>query len=270
VDQYHEEKDGKKTIINLGRFDEVRHLTWLTSHPSKRPKPVATRKSVSHHYSSGDICDMTGKPRHVEVKLKCKKSDSPSAVSLYLLEPKTCEYVLGIESPLVCDIMHLADENGFMNIAKEDLDKPRSTITTTKTTITKSESPKVIVPPAQQQANSGEPPQPPPPKTETKSETFTTTKTTTTTKVEHHTDVKHHTDIKHHAPKKTSEDTRQTLSKIERLAREEVEGRLRVLEKTKQDLEEKLDLGNIMYDDDDEENDDEDLEEFDEKDFALP
>ena len=32
-----------------------------------------------------------GQPRHVEVKLKCKKSDSPSAVSIYLLEPKTCE-----------------------------------------------------------------------------------------------------------------------------------------------------------------------------------
>ena len=32
-----------------------------------------------------------GKPRMVEVKLKCKKSDSPSVVTLYLLEPKTCE-----------------------------------------------------------------------------------------------------------------------------------------------------------------------------------
>ena len=39
----------------------------------------------------GDLCDVTGQPRHVEVKLKCKKSDSPSAVSIYLLEPKTCE-----------------------------------------------------------------------------------------------------------------------------------------------------------------------------------
>ena len=42
----------------------------------------------------------SGKPRHVEVKLKCKKSESASAVSIYLLEPKTCEYVLGVESPL--------------------------------------------------------------------------------------------------------------------------------------------------------------------------
>jgi hypothetical protein len=33
--------------------------------------------------------------RHIEVKLKCKPADSPSTVTLYLLEPKTCEYVLG-------------------------------------------------------------------------------------------------------------------------------------------------------------------------------
>ncbi len=31
------------------------------------------------------------KPRTVEVKLKCKKAESPSTVSLYLLEPRTCE-----------------------------------------------------------------------------------------------------------------------------------------------------------------------------------
>ena len=34
---------------------------------------------------------LSGKHRQVEVKLKCKPSDSPSAVSLYLLEPRTCE-----------------------------------------------------------------------------------------------------------------------------------------------------------------------------------
>ncbi len=57
------------------------------------------------------------------MKLKCKRSDSPSTVSLYLLEPKTCEYVLGVESPLVCDIIHLADQDGIMDITKEDFDE---------------------------------------------------------------------------------------------------------------------------------------------------
>ena len=62
---------------------------------------------------------ITGKPRHVEVKLKCKKSESPSAVSIYLLEPKTCEYVLGVESPLVCDILASADEYGLMKVSSK-------------------------------------------------------------------------------------------------------------------------------------------------------
>ena len=70
----------------------------------------------------GIICKygfITGKPRHVEVKLKCKKSESPSAVSIYLLEPKTCEYVLGVESPLVCDILASADEYGLMKVSSK-------------------------------------------------------------------------------------------------------------------------------------------------------
>lgn len=110
VDQYHEEGPGQRTTINLGRFSEADHLAWLEDHPSKRPKPVAQRKHVSIFYSGGDVCDLTGKPRHIEVKLKCKPADSPSTVTLYLLEPKTCEYVLGVESPLVCDILPHADQ----------------------------------------------------------------------------------------------------------------------------------------------------------------
>ena len=66
------------------------------------------------------------------------------------------------------------------------------------------------------------------------------------------------------------------MSKIEQLAREEVESRLRELERAKKELEQKLDLGTFLYDEDypeederlhyDEELDDEDEE----KEFALP
>ena len=46
--------------------------------------------------------------------MKCKQADSPSTVSLYLLEPKICEYVLGVESPLVCDILpHVDPDTGL-------------------------------------------------------------------------------------------------------------------------------------------------------------
>merc|ERR1719397_2140917 len=64
-----------------------------------RPKVKEARKQVSIFYSGGEICDVTGKPRKIEVKMKCKQADSPSTVSLYLLEPKICEYVLGVDSP---------------------------------------------------------------------------------------------------------------------------------------------------------------------------
>ena len=65
VDQYHEEKGGphgtKKTVLNLGRFDMAKHKEWIDQNPSKKPKPIETRKHVSHFYSGGDICDITGK-----------------------------------------------------------------------------------------------------------------------------------------------------------------------------------------------------------------
>ena len=48
-------------------------------------------------------------------------------MSLYLLEPRTCEYVLGIESPLVCDIIHLADNDGLMEFGRDDFDPARET-----------------------------------------------------------------------------------------------------------------------------------------------
>ena len=46
------------------------------------------------------------------MKLKCVTNSlgNPSSVSLYLLEPKVCEYVLGVESPLICDILEHADD----------------------------------------------------------------------------------------------------------------------------------------------------------------
>ena len=109
VDQYHDEGQGRRTVINLGHFNIEDHRKWLDSHPAKRPKEGKMRKQVSVFYSDGDFCDEVGKPRQIEVKMKCKPGESASTVSLYLLEPKVCQYVLGVESPLVCDLLPLAD-----------------------------------------------------------------------------------------------------------------------------------------------------------------
>jgi len=121
VDQYHEEAGGQRTVVRLGEFNEAAHLKWLDEHPTKRPKVKEARKQVSIFYSGGEICDVTGKPRKIEVKMKCKQADSPSTVSLYLLEPKICEYVLGVESPLVCDILpHVDPSTGLFPAALVD------------------------------------------------------------------------------------------------------------------------------------------------------
>lgn len=129
VEQYHTEKDGSKTSINLGLFNKEKHLEWIKQHPNKRPKPVADRTTLSHLYSGGSVCDKTGKPRQTEVRLKCLSNASNiNSVSLYLLEPRFCEYILGVESPLICDILERADENGLVETYKEDLDEDISTV----------------------------------------------------------------------------------------------------------------------------------------------
>ena len=97
VEQYHEEKGVRKSVISLGRWNAEKHIKWLDQNPDRRPKKGKTPKMVSHYYGDGDTCPETGKPRHVEVKLKCKYTEGHSdTVSLYLLEPLTCSYILGV------------------------------------------------------------------------------------------------------------------------------------------------------------------------------
>ncbi|XP_043462535.1 endoplasmic reticulum lectin 1 isoform X1 [Leptopilina heterotoma] len=118
VMQYHLERDGTKTTVDLGKFDKEKHLKWIEAHPHKKPKLLAQGKQLSHFYSDGSICDKTGKLRQTEVKLKCVTNPlgSQSSVSLFLLEPKTCEYILGVESPLICNILQYADnETGLIS-----------------------------------------------------------------------------------------------------------------------------------------------------------
>lgn len=112
-------------------------LTWIQMKPCyccSFPSIFHCRL-VSHFYGHGDVCDLTGKPRQVIVKLKwvnstgsvslprvnawvrqypdvsrwfthlisllsvrCKESESPHAVTVYMLEPQTCQYILGVGS----------------------------------------------------------------------------------------------------------------------------------------------------------------------------
>uniref|UniRef100_K1QSM0 Endoplasmic reticulum lectin 1 n=1 Tax=Magallana gigas TaxID=29159 RepID=K1QSM0_MAGGI len=84
--QFHDDPEGR-TVIYLGQWNEKKHLEWVSKNPSKMPKEKGKRKCVENNAS-------------------------PHSVSIYLIEPKTCEYIMGIESPLFCSILDRADEYG--------------------------------------------------------------------------------------------------------------------------------------------------------------
>ncbi|CAI5771318.1 Uncharacterized protein PODLI_1B020916 [Podarcis lilfordi] len=120
VHQYHKDKDNAKTTIVVGTWNKEEHLQWAQKNVARayhlKDDGLQTVKMVSHYYGNGDLCDLTDKPRQVTVKLKCKESDSPHAVTVYMLEPHSCQYVLGVESPVICKILDTADENGMLSV----------------------------------------------------------------------------------------------------------------------------------------------------------
>lgn len=129
VRQFHIDKNGETSII-LGIFKENLHKEYLENHPEKRPKLKSNRKQITHFYAEGSFCEKSGKQRQTEVVLKClENAQSPSSVSLYLLEPKTCNYILGVESPLICKIIDKVDENALIPAKIDNKDESTSSST---------------------------------------------------------------------------------------------------------------------------------------------
>ncbi|XP_028845326.1 endoplasmic reticulum lectin 1 [Denticeps clupeoides] len=120
VHQYHEDREQGKNIVVVGNWNEEEHMEWAKKNIARsyqlKDDVVQKVKVVSHFYGHGDVCDLTGRSRQVIVKLKCKDSESPHAVTVYMLEPNTCQYVLGVESPVICKILDTADENGLLSV----------------------------------------------------------------------------------------------------------------------------------------------------------
>lgn len=120
VHQYHEDKEQGKNIVVVGNWNAEEHIDWAQKNVARtyqlKNDGVQKVKLVSHYYGHGDTCDLTGKPRQVIVKLKCKESESPHAVTVYMLEPQTCQYILGVESPVICRILDTADEYGLLSL----------------------------------------------------------------------------------------------------------------------------------------------------------
>ncbi|XP_074647025.1 endoplasmic reticulum lectin 1-like isoform X2 [Tubulanus polymorphus] len=113
VSQYHEEK-GIRTTIVLGRWNIQEHMSWR----KKNSEMINNlpHKPIVNFYSNGDNCDLTNKPREVEVRLKCKDDPKrPHAMAISLAEPRSCHYILTVESNILCSIMDRADDYGIIS-----------------------------------------------------------------------------------------------------------------------------------------------------------
>jgi len=111
--QFHRDRDGTRIVVTLGLWDEKEHFKWVAEQAQKNKK-VKRMNSISNRYSNGDYCDASSSARNVEVKLKCSSNGDSHSVSIYLSEPNICEYIMGLESPLFCDLIHKADSNGLL------------------------------------------------------------------------------------------------------------------------------------------------------------
>ncbi|XP_031552840.1 endoplasmic reticulum lectin 1-like isoform X2 [Actinia tenebrosa] len=108
--QFHvDEEHGGRTDVLLGKWNKEEHIKWI------RSKKTKTVGYAVHLYSGGDICDLTGKPRQVQVRLRCKESTHLQEVSLYLMEPEVCHYILGVESPIICPLLERMDQDGLFH-----------------------------------------------------------------------------------------------------------------------------------------------------------
>ncbi|KAF1769655.1 hypothetical protein GCK72_001472 [Caenorhabditis remanei] len=129
VIQFHEDANGQRSDILLGLFDEVVHKEWVKLDPKNRGAIEGPDQihQIRHIYSKGDICDETQAHRDVEVRIRCATADhSALSFSMHLTEPKTCQYVLTIDSERFCEPLQYADEFGLIEIAPVDGSHSRS------------------------------------------------------------------------------------------------------------------------------------------------
>uniref|UniRef100_A0A915PUF4 Endoplasmic reticulum lectin 1 n=1 Tax=Setaria digitata TaxID=48799 RepID=A0A915PUF4_9BILA len=118
VIQFHDSAQGDRVEVLLGLFNLDIHKHWIDDNPQKKPLKIDGRVTqVSHLYAGGAFCEETNIHRSVEVRIRCRMSKgSQTAVTLYLLEPQTCQYVLGVESSRFCDLLQTADQYGLIHL----------------------------------------------------------------------------------------------------------------------------------------------------------
>lgn len=99
----------------LGHFSEEEHKRWIKENPQKLIHKDKASKQLHHFYQGGSLCEITGERRQTEVQLKCpENASSLTKVSIYLMEPRTCQYILNVETALICDVIDKVDEHGLV------------------------------------------------------------------------------------------------------------------------------------------------------------
>ncbi|CAH3128675.1 unnamed protein product, partial [Porites lobata] len=84
VTQFHEEESGTRIDILLGKWDREIHIKW--------------KKDRMGHTS------------------RCKESQHLQEVALSLSEPSTCQYILKVESPIICPLLEEMDAYGLFQV----------------------------------------------------------------------------------------------------------------------------------------------------------
>lgn len=115
ITQYHEDPEtGDRIVITLGKWNEDAHLNWVKQSSLRKPHlPLDKRFKLTQFYGGGDHCDAIKAPRAVKLSFVCQRKVITN-VQLSFLEPSTCQYSISLESPLFCDLLKKADENGLL------------------------------------------------------------------------------------------------------------------------------------------------------------
>ncbi|KAI9278486.1 hypothetical protein BDA99DRAFT_554118 [Phascolomyces articulosus] len=76
--------------------------------PSTSLKHVGNQRYLTQRWTDGSECDLTGKPRSIEVQFHCDMN-SGDQISM-LQEVTTCQYQMSISTPRLCEEMMLASQ----------------------------------------------------------------------------------------------------------------------------------------------------------------
>uniref|UniRef100_A0A5K3F859 Endoplasmic reticulum lectin 1 n=1 Tax=Mesocestoides corti TaxID=53468 RepID=A0A5K3F859_MESCO len=114
VTQYHEDPEsGERIEIVLGKWDEAVHLEWVRKSRLRKPSlPAEKRNKLTQFYGQGDFCEEIKAHRTVRLSFVCQRKIS-TAVQLSFSEPTVCQYSINLESPLFCDLLRQADDDGL-------------------------------------------------------------------------------------------------------------------------------------------------------------